>query len=45
MAEKEKIEKVELMVTKGNDVAVNFYKNQGFEVERIMLCKKYRENS
>ncbi len=40
MAEKEKIEKVELMVTKGNDVAVNFYKNQGFEVERIMLCKK-----
>lgn len=35
-----KIEEIELMVTAENITAVNFYKKQGFEVERIKLCKK-----
>ena len=34
------IEKVELMVTAKNTTAINFYKKQGFEVERVKLCKK-----
>ena len=34
------IKEIELMVTSKNIIAVNFYKDQGFEVERIKLCKK-----
>lgn len=40
IANEMQIEEIELMVTAKNTTAVNFYKKQGFEVERIKLCKK-----
>ena len=40
IAKEMQIEEVELMVTAKNISAVNFYKGQGFEVERVKLCKK-----
>lgn len=40
IAKENQIEEVELMVTAHNIPAVNFYERQGFEVERVKLCKK-----
>ena len=33
------IEKVELMVSKSNKTAMKFYNKNGFEEERVLLCK------
>lgn len=40
IANEMQIKEIELMVTSENKTAVNFYKRQGFEIERIKLCKK-----
>ena len=40
IAKEMKIQEVELMVTTKNATAVNFYKKQGFEEERVKLCKR-----
>lgn len=40
IAKEMQIQEVELMVTTKNATAVNFYKKQGFEEERVKLCKK-----
>ena len=40
LARKENIKKVELMVTAKNEIATDFYKKQGFEIERVKLCKE-----
>lgn len=40
IAKENNIKKIELMVTTKNEGAINFYKKQNFEVERIKLCKE-----
>ena len=40
IAKEMQIQEVELMVTTKNATAVNFYKKQGFEEERVKLCKR-----
>ena len=40
MAKKNKIEKIELIVTEENNEAKNFYSKQNFKFERILLCKE-----
>ena len=39
-AKNDKILKIELMVTSNNEEAIKFYQNQGFNEERVKLCKK-----
>ena len=38
-AKEEKIEKIELIVTAKNAGAMEFYKKQEFEIERLIMCK------
>ena len=40
IAKKNKVKKIELMVTMNNESAVKFYQKQNFKAERIMLCKE-----
>lgn len=39
-AEKREIEEIELMVTKENEAAVNFYKKMDFNIERYVMSKR-----
>ncbi len=40
IAKQRNINEIELIVAPSNDNAINFYKKQGFDCERICLCKK-----